>query len=205
MSRDRASDDGLPAGIKQRFRQQDIERRQPMKTYRTECGRELQDEEILKEDALHWRQRCWSCWRHGRADDHELFYCPIPGNQAAKQFKKAMDLGKIKFPAYAACWRCGMPQSICSGWQRNDRGERHCEYRHCLIPMVASMLYGDGAEVSIREQWQQRVQQAGFDSEDARSVVGYFGQIAETNWVQCTELVATYIWLRRLYRGLEQD
>jgi hypothetical protein len=41
--------------------------------------------------------------------------------------------------------------------------------------MVASMLYGDGAEVSIREQWQQRVQQAGFDSEDARSVVGYFG------------------------------
>jgi superfamily II DNA or RNA helicase len=205
MSRDGAGDGVLPAGIAQRFRQQDIERRQPMKTYRTECGRELQDEEILKEDALHWRQRCWSCWRNGRADDHELFHCPISGNQAAKQFKKAMDLGKIKFPAFAACWRCGMPQTICSGWQRNERGERYCEYRHCLIPMVASMLYGDGAEVSIREQWQQRVQQAGFDSEDPRSVLGYFGQMAETNWVQCTELVATFIWLRRLYRGFEQD
>lgn len=85
-------------------------------------------------------------------DDYELFYCPIPGNQAAKQFKKAIDLGKIKFPAFAACWRCSMPQKICSGWQSNERGERYCEYRHCLIPIVASMLYGDGAEVSIREQ-----------------------------------------------------
>jgi hypothetical protein len=193
----------LPAAIQQRFHEQDIGRRQPMKIYGDECGRELRDEEILKQDALQWRQRCWSCWRNGRAEDHELFHCPMAGNQAAKQFKKAMDLGKIKFPAYAACWRCGMPQSICSGWQSNDRGERHCEYRHCLIPMVASMLYGDGADESVREQWRQRVERAGFDSEDMGSVVRYFGAIAESNWVQHTELVATFIWLRRLYRGME--
>jgi hypothetical protein len=166
----------LPAGIQQQFHEQDIARRQPMKTYRDECGQELQDEEILRQDALQWRQRCWSCWRNGRAEDHELFHCPMASNQAAKQFKKAMDLGKIKFPAYAACFLCGMPQSICSGWQRDEGGQRHCTYRHCLIPMVASMLYGDGAEESVREQWRQRVRQAGFDSEDTGSVVGRLPQ-----------------------------
>lgn len=58
ISREDASNSVLPGGIAQRFRQQDIERRQPMKTYRDKCGRELQDEEILKQDALQWRQRC---------------------------------------------------------------------------------------------------------------------------------------------------
>ena len=52
MSREDASNGVLPGGIAQRFRQQDIERRQPMKTYRDKCRRELQDEEILKQDAL---------------------------------------------------------------------------------------------------------------------------------------------------------
>jgi len=52
MSCEVVSDRGLPVGIKQRFRQQDIERRQPIKTYGAECGRELQNEEILKEDIL---------------------------------------------------------------------------------------------------------------------------------------------------------
>lgn len=65
------------------------------------------------------------------------------------------------------------------------------------------MLYGDRADESVREQWRHRVQQAGFDSDDVGSVVQYFGQIAESNWVQHTELVATFIWLRRLYRGME--
>jgi hypothetical protein len=65
------------------------------------------------------------------------------------------------------------------------------------------MLYGDGAEESVREQWRQRVRQAGFDSEDTGSVVGYFGQMAASQWVQHTQLVATFIWLRRLYRGIE--
>jgi hypothetical protein len=41
MSREGVNDEGLPVGIEQRFRQQDIERRQPMKTYGAECGREL--------------------------------------------------------------------------------------------------------------------------------------------------------------------
>ena len=145
----------------------------------------------MKRDGLQWKQRCWSCWRNKRADDHELFHCRIASNQAAQQFKKTLDLGKIKFPAFSACFKCGMPQSVCSRWQSKDAGP--CEYGHCLIPMVASMLYGDGADVSVREQWRRRVQQAGFNSENLASVVEYFGQVAESTWVKRTELVATFI------------
>lgn len=174
-----------------------------MKTYWGGGGRELQDEEILKQDASQWQQRCWSCWRQGRADDHELFDCRVTSNQEAQQFKKAMDMGKIRFPAYAACWRCSMPQSIYSGWKPEDGGWRDCEYQHVLILMISSMLYRAGADESVQEQWRQRVTQAGFDSYDPQSVVQYFGQLAESNWVRHTELVATFIWLRRLYRSIE--
>lgn len=74
-----------------------------------------------------------------------------------------------------------------------------------LIPMVSSMLYGDSADKSVREQWRRRMRQAGFDRDETASVVQYFGQLAESNGVIPTELVATFVWLRRLYRGIEGE
>jgi superfamily II DNA helicase RecQ len=192
----------IPRAIEQRFHTQDIVRRQPIQAHRGDSGRELEDEEILTQEASQWQERCWSCWRQGRADNHDLFHCRIPANRTAQQFKKTIDAGKIKYAPYTACWRCGMPQSICSGWQPG-RNRQPCAYRHVLIPMVSSMLFGDAAVASVRQAWQQRVAAAGYDGQDPGSIVEYFGQAAETNWVQHTELVATFIWLRRLYRAVE--
>jgi superfamily II DNA or RNA helicase len=192
----KAEDVELPMAIEHRLRLQDIQRRQAGRDPRVQGGLGLRSHERLRRDASEWQQRCWSCWRLGRADQHELYDCRAPGNRGAQQFKKSLDLGRIRYGAYVACFRCGMPQDVCGGWE----GGGPCVYRHVLIPMVSSMLFGEAALESIRSEWRRRVQQAGFDSHDAASVIRYFGQTAETTWVKHSQLVATFIWLCEGYR-----
>jgi hypothetical protein len=192
----KAEDLEVPVAMEHRLRVQDIQRRQVGQDPRVQGGLALRSHEVLRQDAREWQQRCWSCWRLRRADQHELYDCRAPGNRAAQQFKKALDLGRIRYEAYVACFRCGMPQDICGGWE----GSGGCVYRHVLIPMVSSMLFGEAASESIQSEWRRRVQQAGFDSHEAASVIRYFGQTAETTWVKHSQLVATFIWLCEGYR-----
>lgn len=119
------------------FHEQDMHRGRFIENYRQQSQREVVTEEFLEEQVRQWREQCWICEVHGRPSDHELYHCGDKDSQAARDWMIQMRR-QIRYERYSGCFQCGMPQSICTGWQDGQR----CPFRGVLIPIVAIMLFG---------------------------------------------------------------
>lgn len=125
---------------------------------------------------------------------HDLYGCRAPDSQAARQWMLQVRR-QIQYARYSACFQCGMPQTVCPGWE--DRTQ--CAYRGILIPMVAAMVYSPQAR-PIQPLWQDRLAEAGVDTEELDAVTRFLGQIGRSGHSQ---LFNIYCWLQEIYREIE--
>ena len=147
-------------------------------------------EEAGEQAARQWQDRCYTCARQGREDEHDLYSCVQEDNQVARQWMIQVR-GQIRYARFQACFTCGMPQSICHGWE----GEA-CQYRGILIPMVAQMVYGGGLE-GMQIAWQRRLEQFQVPMQDTRQVITWLGQGNQHGW---SHLFQEFCWLYQLQR-----
>lgn len=87
--------------------------------------------------------RPWSDWRH------ELTKCPHPERSKYLRCKERVVQRSRKrgwMKSYTACYLCGQPQSICGGWETEQRKEGGCEYRDLIMPTVWALWEEDGGE-----------------------------------------------------------
>ena len=102
---------------------------------------------------------------------------------------------RIQYSRFSGCFSCGMPQTICAGWEPGGR----CQYRGVLIPMVAMMLHGPWG-VGIRGAWQRRLVGLQVDGADIGAVIGWLGQRSRAGHSQLFE---EFCWLRRVSQEVE--
>jgi len=189
---------GIPFSVRQQFRQQEIERERISEQFRQEGQQKATDEEFLVQQAREWQGRCWICAQEGRDSEHELYYCPAESSQQARTWMIQVRR-QVRYAAFSSCYRCGMPQTLCLGWQTETGGP--CMHRGLLYPMVGMMLFGGPEQARIEGLWQQRLAAVGIDAQDERQVVEFFGRRSEGPQGY-TGLVETFIWLRRLYSSI---
>lgn len=152
-------------------------------------------EEQVAEDAGQWQDQCYICTMQGRdGSGHDLYLCRQGDSQRAKAWMVWMRR-RIRYAAFQSCYVCGMPQSICIGWQQ----PRLCGYRGILIPMVAAMVYGPWQE-AVLEAWQARLQQQQIDIHNQEAVAVYLGQVGLPGHGR---LFDEYCWLRDICQPLE--
>lgn len=152
-------------------------------------------EEAIIAECPRWLDHCYICTQPGRdGARHDLYGCRAPDSQAARQWMLQVRR-QIQYARYSACFQCGMPQTVCPGWE--DRTQ--CAYRGILIPMVAAMVYGPQAR-PIQPLWQDRLAEAGVDTEELDAVTRFLGQIGRSGHSQLFDI---YCWLREIYREIE--
>jgi hypothetical protein len=59
---------------------------------------------------------------------------------------------QVDYAPFLCCFLCGMPQSICLGWQAGQL----CHWRGALIAMIAGMLYRPH-RAAVQLAWQQHL------------------------------------------------
>lgn len=139
---------------------------------------------------MQWQDQCYIYTMQGDDRGHELYACHQPHSQAAWAWMIRVRR-QVQYAPYSACYSCGMPQSICHGWEPGHP----CEYRGFLIPMVAMMLFGPW-QGQIKPVWQRRLQGMGVDGQDEAQVVQFLGQ-AHPNHEGHSQLFTSFCWLRR--------
>ncbi|KAF7142174.1 hypothetical protein CNMCM5793_008815 [Aspergillus hiratsukae] len=155
------------------------------------------DEELAQAESMQWHNRCYICAMAGRDREHELYQCQHPDSQTAKKWMKDVR-GVIPYAPLTACYSCGMPQTICRGWENRQR----CAYRGMLVSMVAMMLFGPWRS-QIEPIWQRRLQAMGVDAQDQAQVVQFLGQ-AHPEQERHNQLFVSFCWLRRLYQEIKR-
>ncbi|KAH2159686.1 hypothetical protein KXW37_000298, partial [Aspergillus fumigatus] len=90
------------------------------------------DEEMAQAECMQWQDQCYICAMQGDDRGHELYAYHRPHSQATRAWMIRVRQ-QVQYAPYSACYSCGMPQSICHGWEPGHA----CEYRGFLIPMVA--------------------------------------------------------------------
>lgn len=110
------------------------------------------------------------------------------GEQAAREWMVQVRR-QIRYTRLSTCFTCGVPQSICHGWE----GEAFA-YRRILIPLVAQMLFGHG-QAGRRAAWPRRLQQHGISMEDPQQVIPWLGQPSGPGW---SYLFEGFCWLYQL-------
>lgn len=173
----------------QQWAAMDIQQQQ----HRTQQGL---DAEMAQAECMQWRDQCYICAMQGDDSGHELYACHRPHSQAARTWMIRVRR-QVQYAPYSACYSCGMPQSICHGWEPGHA----CEYRGFLIPMVAMMLFGPW-QGQIEPVWQRRLQGMGVDGQDEAQVVQFLGQ-AHPDQEGHSQLFTSFCWLRRLCQEIE--
>lgn len=157
------------------------------------------DEEFLVQQAREWQDRCWICAQAGQASDHELYFCQAEGSQRARSWMMRVRT-QVRYAPFTSCFQCGMPQTLCFGWQGPGAA---CAHRGLLYPMIGMMLFGGPEQGRVHGLWVQRLGAQGIDAHDERQVIEFLGRRGEGGgWREHTELVRTFIWLRRIYDGV---
>jgi hypothetical protein len=78
---------------------------------------------------------------------------------------------QVHYAPCIACYTCGMPQTICFGWQD---GQSY-QYQGILIPMVAMMLFRPW-QSQVEPIWQHRLQGMGINASDETQVIQFLGR-----------------------------
>ena len=190
---------GVPLSHQLKFRQQDIARSVGSEKHRMARPRELIDQQFLVQQADQWKDRCWLCAQDGRDSDHELYHCRQPSSQRAKvwmqQFRK-----RVQFPNYLCCFGCFMPQAVCPRFQGGAPDfQIPCAHRGVLFAMVSMMLFGGPEQARLQEILAQRMAAKGFNMQDEEQLSAFLAQRStEAEWGKVSELVATFIYFRRV-------
>jgi hypothetical protein len=172
------------------------------------------DREFLEQEARQWLNQCYICTVAGRDGDHELYRCRHPDSQAAKQWMLQVR-SEVHYVRFQCCYVCGMPQSVCLGWQAGQP----CPWRGALIPMIAGMLHGPQGG-AVQDAWQRHlagrmVEKRVVSAQKARreisahpvnvhdiaSVAAFLGQATPDG--QGVEIQAAFCWLQRVCQASE--
>ncbi|KAI9034797.1 DEAD/DEAH box helicase [Aspergillus affinis] len=161
------------------------------------------DEEIIEREVPPWQRRCYICTLGGHDRyEHELYFCRNPEATRAQAWMQAVRSQRIRYAPYSACFRCGMPQTICRQWDQSVPRRGDCVYKDILVPMTAMMLFGPWYD-QIQPLWQRRLRQHEIDSEDIGQVVRFFGQATDGARGQHSQLFHTFCWLWQICKELE--
>ncbi|KAJ6183586.1 hypothetical protein N7485_002228 [Penicillium canescens] len=192
-----ASDAGVPIEAQHRYHQQEMVQTAISERVRTLQAQQLSDEEFLAQEARQWNHRCWLCVQAQRDDvQHDLWSCPAGESAECRRWVRAIR-DSIQYIAggFYCCYSCGMPQSICPGWEAGQQ----CEYRQFLYPMMAMLIHwqwADGRQGGY-EWWRQRMKSANIRVTDLDAVRAYLAQSVDTRH---SRLAHEYVWLRRMYQ-----
>lgn len=197
--------DSIPVSVQYEFRRQDLDRTTLGLQWHTPHETSLIDHEFLEDQAHRWKDQCWTCAVQGLDSYHELIVCSNAANHQAREWYRTVRR-QIRYAPYMACFRCGMPQSICVSW-RTKGGSNPCAFQFVLLPMVAMMVFASfpepdssyGIASEIQSAYHQRISQARVPPSEAGGLVQFLGLEASNVAVRQTELVSSFIWLRRAF------
>ncbi|MGH3848179.1 MAG: DEAD/DEAH box helicase, partial [Pseudonocardiaceae bacterium] len=140
----RTSEAGVPIAAQHRYHQQEMAQTAISERVQTLKAQQLSDEEFLAQEARQWNHRCWLCVQAQRDDvQHDLWDCPADESAECRRWVRAIrDSMQYTAGEFYCCYSCGMPQSICPGWEAG----RQCEYRQFLYPMMAMLIHWQWAD-----------------------------------------------------------
>jgi superfamily II DNA helicase RecQ len=186
----------VPIEAQHRYHQQQIVQTAITARVRSVKAQQLSDEEFLAQEAREWKNRCWLCTQAGADEvDHDLWSCRHDQSAECKRWVRAIR-DRIQYGVgLYCCYRCGLPQSICSGWQ----GAPQCQYRQFLYPMMAMLIHWEWPTKGCIGYgwWRQRMRGAGVRETDLDAVREYVAASMDTGH---SRLVHEYIVLRRMYQ-----
>ena len=113
---------------------------------------------------------------------HPFSQCPREHRRQFLQCKAAVKRRSTKgqwMKEYAACYRCGQPQSLCQGWEGRGREKKGCEYQDLVVPTVWALWEGGGLD---RAWLVERLEVEVKDGEEVLIAAGRGGQFGG---VQC--------------------
>lgn len=141
-----------------------------------------------------WKGVCVICKAHGRECDHSISQCgQADVGGAEMERKRWQGAGGIKYTWGVACYRCGVPQSICR--RSDERGISQsggqCQFFGVVIGVVVGIKHGFP---EVWQQWLRRMQREGVELDD-RTVVQWMGGGDAIGTFRCSRLLAAFMWM----------
>jgi superfamily II DNA helicase RecQ len=145
------------------------------------------------------RGRCMLCkiLRPGGEWDHSLEGCQVGHKWEYIRCKEKVVVGSKRqgwMKEYTACYRCGQPQRVCRGWER-DGGGRECEFRDLVMPVVWALWESGGSE---REWLRGRLEVEVWSGEEA---LGAAGRASRMGGVECIVGVLVLVGMLDRWQG----
>lgn len=75
--------------------------------------------------------------------DHVSLQCPEPKNRWQIQRLTTISQKKVRFPDFAACFDCGLPQTFCDKFGSEGETDKPCQYRSLVSEFLSIGLNGD--------------------------------------------------------------
>jgi superfamily II DNA helicase RecQ len=220
------------------FRQQLADRRRPaerLSQQRVSVYREL---DSIRQQLAGWAGRCLVCWvlqseRPELDYGHPASECPQPesqqvhewaatiGNAVRLQSRTTLRMpdqrqhnqrpGKdVGYERYAACFWCGVPQSICAAWVPNNQGagyrssQSRCQFHPSLVISMLAQLVRGPMRRAIWPAWRQRLaerEDGSVNVDDVPRLVRHlqrrFGNGGEERSGAAVEMIWAYEWVAR--------
>jgi superfamily II DNA or RNA helicase len=137
-----------------------------------------------------WKGVCAICRAHGRDFQHSINRCPeAQRNGAEEERKRWQNKGGIRYEWGIACYKCGLPPSMCS--RSNDAGIIQkgglCQFWGVVIGVVIGIKHGFPP---IWQQWIHQQQRAG-ECLDEVSTIQWMGRRDEK--MGCSRVLAAFV------------
>jgi superfamily II DNA helicase RecQ len=188
------------------FRRHDQERRSGGRRILEQRQNVWMGREQIERELARWKGVCVVCMAEGRENMHSISQCKEEKGKMAEN-ERQIAQRRIRFDAYSACFKCGVPQDICERFEDNGCGGFRmkdgvsCQY----FGVVFGMLYGvKHGYFGIWEDWMSRLKGMGVDVEDDGKLLKYLGSRREDWGYQSSRLIWEFLWvMERLSNRME--
>lgn len=193
------------------------EQRERMKRVRRQLEIKEEGEKVgeLERYLEEWHEKCPICaWRGRENISHQLEKCQEAGIQEIKEEVYKIQ-SRLQFERYAACFRCGMPQSICQKWKRTkDEGfrqgdKRTCQYRKNFVAEMVVVVIMEMRRDEITQEafieWIEQEEGAAVGEMDEKAMIEWYGQRLKIAGIEMSRLVRMFIRCCQVMESHQED
>jgi RecQ family ATP-dependent DNA helicase len=162
--------------------------------------------EKIEKELARWKGICVVCMAERKENTHSISKCKEEKGKIAEN-ERQIAQRRIRFEAYSACFRCGVPQDICERFEDNGcggfrmKGGECCQYYGVVFGMLYGIKYG---YKGIWENWMSRLKGVGVDVGDDGKLFKYLGSRREEWGYQSSSLIWEFLWvMERLGNRIE--
>lgn len=140
-----------------------------------------------------WKGVCVVCYRVGTGYHHSITTCPSTSSHRINEERKLVQR-TIRFARGIACFKCGVPQTICERWDGYVDTRRNCQFFGMLVGVVYAIKY---VYPKVWAEWIERARRRNVAVDTESEIRAYLGLEAKGAELDSVQLLQAFMWMTR--------